>query len=253
MLRPISRCAALLAMLLSQAACGDANGDHFQPNAESNVSGPVVAAQMLASTVSFGSNDTRLQTLSVGVEAVRPCIIPGIWHFKGACVKKMVGPKATKICLLPYKGSSLTIVTGISNITKSTPFIVGTGTGKADITGRLNDVPFLFYGSACASTTGKIIKCSGKALLYYMFFNAGSTEVAFTSSPAITLATKTLSQAKACQLSVLSVLTSNNQIVWVLLPVSAPLKNGKLQLPASAGSNWELDAQRFFVFAVSCS
>jgi len=178
----------------------------------------------------------------------------GVWHFHGSCLSANVKQSATLFKLKAYRGiTQILKYPAVSGKAPSkTPLITGEATGHGDITGTFQGTKFPVYGSSsvpCVNQYGSAASCSGKAVLYDLMVNPGTTTVNFVGSPSVALtAGSVLKKKKTCTL---------NQMVqdggWAYepTPVTAAVKKGKVVLPTD-GLPYHMDSHTVEVFAISC-
>lgn len=188
--------------------------------------------------------------------ATNPCATldkEGTWYFHGPCIAENVKQSATIFKLKSYR--SVTQILKYPAVSGKAPaktaFVTGEATGKKDVTGTFQGTKFPLYGSSsgpCVGNYGSAQACSGKAVVYDLMVNAGTTNVSFVGSPSITLTGKVLRHKTTCTL---------NQLIraggWAYqaTPVTATIAKGKVQLPQFPNT-YNMDTHTVYVFAISC-
>ncbi len=215
---------------------------------------PSAAPQALAPDAVSMAPQTMRATFgdAISPDAKSPCDV-GIWFFTGSCVKATIKSSPTKVALKPFKSYALSLSFAKSNV-KNATFLIGDGTGSKDITGTFNGAKFPNYGSIpCASTKGKVVKCTGKAFLYLFVANASSGTVTFPSIPGASITTTgTFPGTKSCSAILISIDTkSGKPNAWILLPGSVKPDGSTVAVPASKGG-FSFPTHTFTVLGFTC-
>lgn len=170
----------------------------------------------------------RLQPVAAAEGTPSPCAIPHGWRFEGPCKEfDLPSTPGPTIKFPRYRG--LRVITHIGTTTSDgQPFVLGLGTGDADITGRDYGV-FPEFGHApggCYTYYHKAIKCKGTAFAYVLLYvpptNSWATGLASTPWYRIEAAAF---PGTRCRQAVLGALGGRTW-VWQDLPQIARPKRG---------------------------
>jgi hypothetical protein len=184
-------------------------------------------------------------------DAKSKCKIPGFWFFKGSCVE--FDMKAGPLTLAPYKGLTTTVNLPSSDAPPQTTFILGEGTNRTNITGKYGVAKFPLFGSIpCLNTMGQTVTCpAGTAFLYLILINASpTTDVRFTSTPGVTVASTVGFPGKKCGSAALEI--AGPTLAYVLVPNRAKVSGGKAKFPPFDTLLF-IPHANFLVFGYFCS
>jgi hypothetical protein len=190
-------------------------------------------------------------------DATSPCkqlASMGFFYFKGTCIATTVKPHGGTVALSAYKGISLSFGFAESDAPAAgIAFLIGDGTGSADITGTFNKTRFPNYASKnvpCLTAAGAVTLCVGKAVVYALLLNTTSTAVTFKTLPKSVVKSAAVG-TKKCQLIALGFKSGGIAGAWFLLPSSGVPKDGSVSMKAPNG-NVVFGAQSFTVLGLAC-
>ena len=221
-------------------------------------------AIVLATLTSLGACASGTSIMPEGLQTTAPLRAPGIvpdksspcnmtnsWDFRGPCQEFTLNDKGHKVALATYHGLSVVAqILSNSAYPPANKFVVGMGTGDADITGTLEGFKFPEYGSiGCVDQWFAPVTCKGKGFLYVLLRNPNASEFGMNLLPLYRIANSGAFPGTKCQEANLNY--SNNQFVWRNLPVYASPQNGSITFKERS-RGFSLAAGQGAAFAFFC-